>query len=154
MRLHHAPTLYKNLVRIYLRQLFQPAELGKRLILAVCVILPVIIIPIVSTGVIFDNFYGFNGKEVNKMYFSLVSLSPFLCIWWLSYRLNWKVNFYSKIALCDCKAFLSARLVKRDTWPYVGWAFLFCFLVWAWWSMRWACCMLYCHYLWGWSCYV
>ena len=56
MRLHHASTLYKNLVRIYLRQLFQPAELGKRLILAVCAILPVIIIPIVSTGVIFDNF--------------------------------------------------------------------------------------------------
>lgn len=56
MRLHHASTLYKNLVRIYLRQFFQPAELGKRLILAVCAILPVIIIPMVSTRLIFDNF--------------------------------------------------------------------------------------------------
>lgn len=88
MRLHHASTLYENLVRIYLRQLFQPVELGKRLILAVCAIVPVIIIPIVSTGVIFDNFYGFNGKEVNKVYFSLVLRFPFLCIWWLSYRSN------------------------------------------------------------------
>ena len=71
MRLHHASTLYKNLVRIYLRQLFQPAELGKRLILAVCAILPVIIIPIVSASVIFDNFLWIRWKWDEQSLFFL-----------------------------------------------------------------------------------
>jgi hypothetical protein len=71
MRLHHVSTLYKNLVRIYLRRLFQPAELGKRLILAVCAILPVIIIPIVSASVIFDNFLWIRWKWDEQSLFFL-----------------------------------------------------------------------------------
>jgi len=71
MRLHHESILYKNLVRIYLRQLFQPAELGKRLILAVCAILPVIIIPILSTGGIFDNFLWIRWKGGGQSLFFL-----------------------------------------------------------------------------------
>ncbi|WP_420938273.1 hypothetical protein [Acinetobacter sp. AS5] len=71
MRLHHASTLYKNLIRIYLRQLFQPAELGKRLILAVCAILPVVIIPMVSASVIFENFLWSRWKGGEQSLFFL-----------------------------------------------------------------------------------
>lgn len=71
MRLHHASTLYKNLVRIYLRQLFQPVELGKRLILTVCAILPVVIIPMVSASVIFENFLWSRWKGGEQSLFFL-----------------------------------------------------------------------------------